>query len=166
MNRYAKPSNFGHPIRTPLLREHFVYRTYNAAGELLYIGCSRDWQERLRGHRDSRSNWVPEVASVRIEGPYNYETARQVEYDAIESERSLYNYSSERRAIHRLRDKVIQAHLIRLMDAGLSFDEAMPEAREIADTVIPYGGRSAMRIDDLTVPAARRVAAEHLGVVA
>lgn len=161
MNRYAKPSNFGHPVRTPLLREHFVYRTFNAAGELLYIGCSRDWQKRLEGHKDSRAEWYPLMVRVKVEGPYNYETARQVERDAIESERSLFNYNRERRALDKLKKRLVEIHARHLTNRGVPFVDALTEAVQVADELMPVRNRSAVRLTDMTVPHYRRMVADY-----
>jgi predicted GIY-YIG superfamily endonuclease/DNA-binding XRE family transcriptional regulator len=36
-------------------REHWVYRCYDADGQLLYIGCTSDVSHRFRAHRSAKS---------------------------------------------------------------------------------------------------------------
>lgn len=162
MNRYAKPSNFASRLRTPLLREHFVYRAFDHSGRLIYIGCTNNPANRLREHR-SQSQWYRHVARVTLAGPFNYETARQVEYDAIESERSLHNYSTERRELHRLRDRLIDFCIQRSIDEGLPFAEALAAGVQLGDSLLPDGDAgSALEVDDTTVPRARRFVTEYM----
>lgn len=162
MSRYARPENFGHPIRNPLLREHFVYRAFNAAGELLYVGCTKHLTTRLSAHR-GQSRWGSQAVRVTACGPYNYETARQIEYDAIETERSLHNYSSERRALAALHQRIIQAVIDHRVEAGVEFFEAMDEGIDVGEHLLPYSGLEPIRFNDLTLPNARRIAAECIG---
>lgn len=162
MNRYAKPSNFGSRVRTPLLREHYVYRTFDASGRLLYIGCSRSVSKRLSEHRNT-SRWGRHAVKVTLAGPYNYETARQVEYDAIESERSLYNYSSERRELHRLRDRLIDFCIQRIAAVGGEPSAAMAAGVDLGRSLLPEGDSAGpVVVDDTTVPRARRFVAEYM----
>lgn len=172
MNRYARPKNFGHPIRNPLLREHFVYRAYNAADELLYVGCTKTLEARLSAHR-SQSHWVPDAVRLRVCGPYNYEVARQIEHDAIESERALFNHSSERRWLARLHSQLVNLYyedLVRRQGARIgTWGDSLHAACDLANEALPYDNLGPIRFTDLTIPNARRVVAEvteSLGAVA
>lgn len=156
MNRFAKPDNFGHPIRNPLLRQHFVYRAFDESGALLYIGCSKNLRERMGEHR-SFSPWFAHAARFTLAGPYNYETARQIERDAIHSERPLYNQTPERSAVQAARMRVLKRRQDLLHDMGVEFMEAYRLASTHAESVIPsVSGRAPFPCDDLTVPAALR----------
>lgn len=72
--------NGKHPeLIAPGLRNHFVYWLYNAAGDCLYVGCTRRPAERWREHRGSNKRMIAQVASKRMAGPYDYPTARRIE---------------------------------------------------------------------------------------
>lgn len=161
MNRYARPENFGHHIRTPLLRKHFVYRTFDSAGRLLYVGCTSNIDMRMAEHK-SCADWYADMARMAIAGPFNYETARQMEYDAIEVERSLHNHSTERRALRRLSHLLFDQHTTRLVEAGMDYETASTFALRFVDANFPEGkGRGPVAIDDTTLPRARRFVADH-----
>lgn len=78
--------DYRHPDR----REHFVYRAWDADGRLLYVGCTMRLAERRSAHQTS-SQWFPLAARFRISGPYNYDTGRRLEREAIRSEMPLWN---------------------------------------------------------------------------
>lgn len=162
MNRYAQSANFACKIKTPLLRRHFVYRAFDADGVLLYVGCTYDPDKRMAAHRHG-SDWHADMVRLAVAGPYNYETARQLEYDAIESERSLYNHSRERRELSRLHSTLVNAHATRLASNGMPYMEAIGPAVDIADQLLPEGlHRRPVRIDDTTLPRARRLVADFI----
>lgn len=69
---------------------HVVYRCYDTAGRLLYIGCSNSIRARLDAHEDT-SWWWPEVATVRNLLFPNRDTAREKERQAIFHERPRCN---------------------------------------------------------------------------
>jgi predicted GIY-YIG superfamily endonuclease len=161
MNRYAKPENFGHPIKTPLLRLHFVYRAFDADDRLLYVGCTHDPDKRLAAHKWG-ADWWEDAVRLSLAGPYNYETARQIEYDAIESERSLHNHSRERRELRRLASRLFMQHMDRLIQSGMDSQAAGRAALGFIDEALPDGrGRGPVVIDDTTIPRARRLVADH-----
>lgn len=74
------------------LRDHFVYRTFDAAGHLLYIGCTKRLTERWRMHRYERPEMVAAAASCRIQGPYTKTVAYTMERDAVRAEDPAHNY--------------------------------------------------------------------------
>lgn len=71
-------------------RTYFVYRAYDAAGDLLYAGMTRAPKSRARTHRYT-SPWWPLAVRFRVVGPLTKERAEQVELDAIWSEGSIFN---------------------------------------------------------------------------
>lgn len=73
-------------LRDPLVRNHFVYRLFDQAGALLYVGCSIRPVDRIKEHRMMSPEMVAATARVKVQGPYNYQTARQIERAAILSE--------------------------------------------------------------------------------
>jgi predicted GIY-YIG superfamily endonuclease len=66
-----------------------VYRMYDAAGVLLYVGMSADVGERMGAHESKR--WWTRVASVRIAHYPTRARAAEVEADAIALECPEYN---------------------------------------------------------------------------
>lgn len=161
MTRYANPENFGHHIRTPLLRRHVVYRAFDADDRLLYVGCTNNIDKRIAAHRWG-ADWWPDMTRLALAGPYNYETAREIEYAAIESERSLHNHSTERRELRRLSSQLFDQHRLRLIRQGFTDTDAGRAAIEYVDRAFPEGaGRGPVVIDDTTVARARRFVTDH-----
>lgn len=85
---------------TPNERRHYVYRAFNAAGELLYVGRTIDPVERARAHRRS-SPWVSQVERVRMFGPLTYEKSKDVEREALKNEYPLYGITPQKRKVLR-----------------------------------------------------------------
>lgn len=162
-NRYARRENFGHPIRNPLLRQHFVYRAFAADGYLLYVGCSYTPDKRFAAHRSS-SCWFDEAVRFTMSGPYNYETARHIEHVAINSERPQYNYTAEKRTIDKTRDRMINREISARIDRGESFTDALAPAVDAVHALLPYVKHD--RITDLMVPNARRIERDHMQALA
>lgn len=69
---------------------HFVYRCYDQAGQLIYVGCSVAPRQRLDQHRLS-SWWSGQVARVRYTVFPNREYALYKEREAIEQENPRWN---------------------------------------------------------------------------
>lgn len=112
-------------IMDPDLREHYVYRHYDAAGRLLYVGCSLRPEARFKDHKASRAPWTTLVAKSKLVGPYTYKVARDIEREAIRTEDPLYNGQSPRNlaariASRRLFDRVLETALAN----GATRDEA------------------------------------------
>ena len=91
------------------VRPHYVYRAYDAAGRLLYVGCTVDVEKRLTAHR-STSQWADYMASHTVESFPDKETGRAAESAAIESEGAYFNATrgdiaatqANRNAAHRI----------------------------------------------------------------
>ena len=67
-----------------------VYRCFSSAGELLYVGASRNAFGRLAEHR-LRSPWFADVASIRIDACETPEEAFAAEREAIHLESPKFN---------------------------------------------------------------------------
>lgn len=78
--------------RNPEKRQHFVYRAYDKNGFLLYVGCSLNPEQRWKDHKANRS-WAHLAVSFRLAGPYNYDTARRLEKEALAAGQPLYAYT-------------------------------------------------------------------------
>jgi predicted GIY-YIG superfamily endonuclease len=70
--------------------ETAVYRAFDAAGRLLYVGITKSPQTRMRGHQRT-SEWWPEMQSVVFEWHATRIEALDVERDLIESLRPPFN---------------------------------------------------------------------------
>jgi DNA-binding XRE family transcriptional regulator/predicted GIY-YIG superfamily endonuclease len=55
-------------------KSYTVYRLYDAERNLLYIGCTNDFEQRMRGHR-YQSAWYPSVAEAQTEHFERHEEA-------------------------------------------------------------------------------------------
>lgn len=65
--------------------QHGVYVLYDAAGEVLYIGRSRNLAQRLKMHRGKGAAWWPALRSIEWTLCVDAVTARLVERDMIET---------------------------------------------------------------------------------
>lgn len=74
----------GGEVRTAL------YRFYDAAGDLLYVGITSDPWRRWREHVLTRP-WYPRVKSWTVTWYENEEGARRAELKAIRGERPVFN---------------------------------------------------------------------------
>jgi hypothetical protein len=45
---------------------HVVYRAYDAADRLVYVGCTADWPGRLRNHVNATWWWTREIVRVEL----------------------------------------------------------------------------------------------------
>lgn len=79
----------GRPRNRPLGRTS-VYRLFNSAGEILYIGCSCKPESRWKAHRTLKT-WWPEVASNTVDWYDALQEAEAAERSAILAERPKYN---------------------------------------------------------------------------
>lgn len=76
-----------------------VYRMRDVAGELLYVGVSLTWPQRVKAHGDEKP-WWSEVATISLEHFGSPEAAYDAEVQAIKSEDPRYNRGAYR-ARHR-----------------------------------------------------------------
>lgn len=82
---------------------HFLYRCYDADGDLIYIGCTRNVKRRIDAHlRGGRaaSRWLAVfMTSHEVEGPFpNRATALAAEARAITLEQPVFNI--QQRLVH------------------------------------------------------------------
>lgn len=68
-----------------------LYRHYDADGDLLYVGISRDTLVRLAQHKANGAIWVDDVTKTSIECFPCRKEALKAERRAIKAERPLYN---------------------------------------------------------------------------
>lgn len=72
-------------------REHFVYRVYDAAGRVIYVGRTRRPDARWQVHRSQKRDMVHQAHSCRMAGPYKYETANRIEAHLIHVHSPAFN---------------------------------------------------------------------------
>jgi hypothetical protein len=77
-------------MNTDSTRSHFVYRAYDDAGRLLYVGCTGRLHSRHLAHR-RESDWYPFAARFHTTGPFAREVALEKEREAIEAEAPAFN---------------------------------------------------------------------------
>lgn len=119
-----KPVEFGRPCA--------VYRHYDAAGALLYVGCSTDPAARLYSHF-KESAWAKLIASVTFEWFDDRADAIRAESDAIHEGRPRFNKArnpvAEAGTIQAsYSDKVAEMER-HLHEAGLSLDDFLCDAK-------------------------------------
>lgn len=103
-------------IQDPARRQHYVYWAYDSSDVLLYIGCSMNLRRRWSEHRSDQREWTKHAARFRLQGPYNYETARRLERAAIDSHEPPFNNDtfavlSLKRQRHDLVDRLVNRYL-------------------------------------------------------
>lgn len=76
-------------------RSSAVYRIYDTAGRLLYVGISTNPEGRLAQHR-CRQPWGRDVAAVEVAWFADREAAKSAEAHAIRDENPLYNLTRPR----------------------------------------------------------------------
>jgi DNA-binding transcriptional regulator YhcF (GntR family)/predicted GIY-YIG superfamily endonuclease len=75
-----------------------LYRLYDSADQLLYIGIAKNPKARWRGHASSASaTWWPRVERKEVEWFPTREVADAAETAAINTERPLYNRAKAQR---------------------------------------------------------------------
>lgn len=74
------------------LRQHTLYRMYDAGGVLLYVGITATVPARLQAHRDQF--WWRDVHTIRLEHFDTREELEAAEVVAIRSENPLFNVKS------------------------------------------------------------------------
>lgn len=74
----------------------YVYRAYDSAGRLLYIGYTNNPVSRFMSHRSQGSTWLPYAASVSWEPHSTRRAGLAAESAAIEAERPPYNERGNR----------------------------------------------------------------------
>lgn len=71
-------------------RTFYLYRHFDAAGVLLYVGISVDWSARHRAHRRD-AEWFDRISRIEIERHPGLISALDAEARVIAGERPLFN---------------------------------------------------------------------------
>lgn len=107
--------------------DHFVYRTYDAWGDLLYVGCSKDVEKRLKEH--PKRGWRKRMCRCEVDGPYSYPVARSIERELICTANPQHNGDTPRaiagrRARATFFESVMRAALASGEDLNTAADQA------------------------------------------
>lgn len=86
-------------MRAARSNPHFVYRVFDAADTLLYIGCTRTPHSRFKQHK-SKAAWYPKAHHAEWTAFPNFATARAAESAAICADRPLFNIEHKPGAHH------------------------------------------------------------------
>ncbi len=82
------------------MSNHALYRFYDHAGELLYIGITKDPSTRWARHSEDKK-WWHEVQRIAIQTMPDRESALKAEREAIKAEKPRYNIVHRQREIQR-----------------------------------------------------------------
>lgn len=72
-------------------RDTFVYRVLDNEGSPLYIGCTRNPEQRWRHHQATKPALAALAARFRMNGPYPRDTALAIERERIATEGPPFN---------------------------------------------------------------------------
>lgn len=75
--------------------KHAVYRIFDAAGLLLYVGATSNPVRRFTLNHQYRAPWLYDAARIDLEWWPNLETALAAERAAIKTENPVYNQASK-----------------------------------------------------------------------
>lgn len=112
-------------------RKHYVYRCYDKADRLLYVGCTEDVFGRLAVHASSWNNPASAVLNLRMtrhsvtEYP-GFTVARKAEREAIRDEAPLLN-------LHHQKVKRTPAERNQIIDDYLTATHPAPDAAAVAE---------------------------------
>lgn len=101
-----------------------LYRHFNEAGALLYVGISLSAIHRLSAHSRG-SDWFSEIAKVQIENFETRELAQIAEKRAIELERPKHNLRMV------LKPKVVAKNKIEILRAEIKQTDRLLTFREV-----------------------------------
>ena len=73
------------------MKRAIVYRGYNDRDELLYIGMTQNFAERMKGHRSEKPWWRTEVARIEQDAPRGRKAAFAAERRQIGLLQPRYN---------------------------------------------------------------------------
>jgi hypothetical protein len=72
------------------MKPQTLYRFFDVAGNLLYVGITNTWYQRFHEH-EKKSGWFADVSYVTFEGHETRESVRAAEIQAIKTENPCFN---------------------------------------------------------------------------
>jgi predicted GIY-YIG superfamily endonuclease len=115
---------------------HYVYRCYDADGNLLYVGCTNNPQQRYHAHMYWETWWAERITHTVMKVYGDRLTALLAEEHAIKTEHPIHN--SQHAASRKVRRTWDQQHYINWLTALLE--------RPHGGTESEYNAASASRI--------------------
>lgn len=79
-------------------RDHYVYRMFDADGQLLYIGCTKVLRQRWGTHNAERPHMTRRAVKFKVQGPYTYRVAREIEREALRTEDPEFGWTPAKRS--------------------------------------------------------------------
>lgn len=130
--------------------DHFLYRCYDADGDLIYIGCTSNVKRRMVHHRrgiggSRASKWLS-ACMVRheVNGPFQgRNAAREFERQAIAIECPIFNTQERREPIWMTRREVSKylverGHAVLAAETTCYCEEADPELEYAGTTCLAH----------------------------
>lgn len=74
---------------------YYVYRVFDAVGQLIYIGCTNDLFRRL-AQQEELAWWAPQAVKVKASVHANYEAGLAAERKAIQTEHPRWNVGARK----------------------------------------------------------------------
>ena len=121
----------------PVVRDHFVYRVFDAEGQLLYIGCTMRPSKRWAEHKIERPGMVAAAARFRVQGPYPRPVARALEKQAIRTEEPLLGWTPAKHRENCGRRRWTDRRARELHGSGVEVWDAIRQACDESDDVLP-----------------------------
>lgn len=120
-------------------REYFVYRLFDAADRLLYVGCTNRPYLRWAEHRTERPWMAQRAVRFHMQGPFTRKMARALERQAQKFEHPLFGLTPAKQS-HIMRAHHWQrARAEELMESGRGFQSAWRTALAEARLRFPAG---------------------------
>lgn len=85
---------------------YFVYRAYDGAGRLLYVGCTNNPAARMSAHA-AGSLWYTYSVRVEVSEPMPKDEARGLEYEQINTLSPAFGRTSQKQREHMRRVRAI-----------------------------------------------------------
>lgn len=131
-----------------MTENHVLYRFYDAAGLLLYVGITCNPPQRFREHRDSK-DWWTEVERVTLQHYRNRENLARAERRAIRDEHPLHNIIHNDGAVEPITGLLDSSEIGKLaaVESGVNkaFWDFINNNRDISTLhAIEYGTETAM----------------------
>lgn len=118
-------------------RRFFVYRIFDADGQLLYVGCTNRLSKRWSEHKQARPGMVAAAARCRIQGPYTRDEARELEKHALRTEEPLLGWTPTRHREKCAPDRWIERRMDGLIEQGVDGGTALHKACRDAEEWFP-----------------------------
>lgn len=80
-----------HALLAARARPHWTYVVRDAAGQVLYVGCTVNPLGRMRQHKATRTSWWADRATVYWREYPDFNAARAAEADLIRTLQPLHN---------------------------------------------------------------------------